>query len=239
MRVKKLGVGVVLAAAIMLTGCSAPTEAPASDKPAADKPAATESEAPSEAQDATCPELTEGATINGAELGGCIATVTQDVSGYAAKTTTMGIESTARYNPSADAIATTSQLGEVIIIGDNAWVKTLSSDWQVADSTSSDPLVAGLSMGAEGAKAADLATMAAAMNGEFTVTGTGERLGQKVFVLSGTVTVDGVSSETVYEVTSDYAVFASTSSTEAAGQTVEVKYEVTEWDVAQDITAPM
>ena len=43
----------------------------------------------------------------------------------------------------------------------------------------------------------------------------------------------------VFEVTDDYVVLATTGSTEAAGQMIETSLEITEWDVEQDIVAPL
>ncbi|PVE90924.1 hypothetical protein DC434_19870, partial [Microbacterium sp. TPD7012] len=68
---------------------------------------------------------------------------------------------------------------------------------------------------------------------------TGERLGQKVFLLSGTVEQQGTEVQVVYEVTADYINLASTSTASLEGQSVEVTMEITEWDVKQDIVAPV
>lgn len=233
MRVNKWGVGVVLAASILLTGCTAGTEKPAEEKPAADT--TEESAAPT----SDCPELTEGATLDGAALGGCIADAMSAADGYSAKTSIMGMESTTRYNPSEDAIESTSPAGSLIVIGDDIWVKSPTGDWQTADPASSDPLVAALSTGAQAAASMDPATAAASLSGEFTVTGTGTRLGQEVFLVSGTAEVQGISSEMVFEVTSDYVSLASTGTSEVSGQPFETVMEVTDWDVKQDIVAPL
>lgn len=233
MRVNKWGAGVALAAAVMLTGCAAGSEEPVEDKPAATEE--TEEAAPA----SDCPELADGATVDGAALGGCISDAMADTAGYAATTSTMGMESTGRYNPSTEAVESISDLGSVIVIGDEAWVKAASTEWQVADPNSSDPMIAGLSTGAAAVSESDLASAAALLSGEFTVTGTGERLGQEVFLLSGTVESAGVSVDTVYEVTSDFVVLASTGTAEVSGQKVETIFAVTEWDVAQDIVAPL
>jgi hypothetical protein len=233
MRVNKWGVGVVLAAAVMLTGCSAG----ASDKPADEKPAGTSSqEASAPASD--CPELTEGATVDGTALGACIADAMSDTAGYAGKTSVMGVESTARFNPSEKALESISPIGSIIVIGDDVWVKS-TGDWQVADASSSDPIIAGLSSSAANVSSLDPAAAASTISGDFTVTGTGERLGQKVYLLSGVMQSQGVDVDVVFEVTSDYVNLASTSSSEVNGQKVEISMEITEWDVAQDIVAPL
>lgn len=233
MRVNKWGVGIVLTAAVLLTGCSAG----GSEKPADEKPTAGAEE--TTAPESNCPELAEGATIDGAELGTCITESMNDSSGYAAKTTILGMESTARYNPSTDAVESISPAGSLIVIGDDVWVKSSTSEWQVADPNSSDPVIAGLSTGAATIAETDPATAAGALTGEFTVTGTGTRLGEDVYLVSGTSEMQGVSVDIVYEVSSDYVVLASTANSEAAGQEIEITMEVTEWDVEQDIKAPL
>jgi len=43
----------------------------------------------------------------------------------------------------------------------------------------------------------------------------------------------------VFEVTEDYVNLASTSSATVQGQSVDVALEITEWDVKQDIVAPL
>lgn len=70
-------------------------------------------------------------------------------------------------------------------------------------------------------------------------TGTGERLGKPVFLVSGTVESQGVSSDVTIEVTKDFVPLATTGSAEVSGQKVESTTVVTEWDVKQDIVAPM
>ena len=235
MRVNKWGVGVVLAAAVMLTGCSAG----ASDKPAAeDKPSSSSSQE-AEAPTTDCPELKEGATVDGAALGTCIADTASSIAGYAASTSVMGMETTGRYNPAEKALESITPMGSIIVIGDDAWVKTATGDWQVADTTSSDPMVAGLSTGAAAAAQASPTMIANLLAGDFTVTGTGERLGQPVFLVSGTVQAQGASSEIVLEVTKDFAPLATTTKSEVSGTSVESTTVVTEWDVKQDIVAPL
>jgi len=233
MRVNKWGVGIVLAAAVMLTGCSAG----ASGKPADEKPSSSASQE-AEAPTTDCPELKEGATIDGAALGTCIADAMSDSAGYAAKTSVMGIDSTARFNPADKSLESISPVGSIIVIGDDVWVKS-TGEWQVADAASSDPIIAALSGSAANIASLDPAAAAAAITGDFTVTGTGERLGKKVFLLSGTMQTQGVDVDVVFEVTSDYINLASTSTSEVNGQKVEISMEITEWDVKQDIVAPL
>lgn len=232
MRVTKIGAGIILAAAIMLTGCSAP----AAEEPT-DETSASAEATPAPASD--CPELTDGATIDGSALGTCITEAMTDTQGYAAKMTVLGMETTAQYDPSTEAVAWSTPMGSVVVIGDDAWVKSSTTDWQVADANSSDPIVAGLSQAAATANDADPAVAAASLSGEFTVTGTGSRLGQDVYILTGTAEQDGVAVEMTYEITSDYVVLATTGTTEAAGQSIDTSLEITEWDVKQDIVAPI
>ncbi|KJQ52631.1 hypothetical protein [Microbacterium sp. SA39] len=234
MRVNKWGVGVILAASVLLTGCAGG----GSDKPADAKPSAEASQE-AEAPTSDCPELAEGATVDGSALGACISEAMTDTAGYAAKTGVMGIDSTSRFNPSEKALESISPVGSVVVIGDDVWVKSSTSEWQAADPASSDPIVAALSTSAQNISSIDPAAAAAAISGDFTITGTGERLGQKVFLVSGQVEQQGTAVDVVFEVTSDYVNLASTSTASAGGQTVEVKMEITEWDVAQDIVAPI
>lgn len=236
MRAKKLTVGLILATAIMLTGCSGGAEEPTTKKPATETGSSQE-ETSAPASD--CPELSEGATIEGSALGGCVAEAMGSSAGYAAKTTVLGMESLAKFNPESGDLESTSPAGSVVVIGDQSWVKSATSDWQAADASSSDPVIAGLSSVAADAASLDPATAAAALSGELTVTGTGTRLGEEVFLVSGTIEQQGVQADVVYEITSDYVVLASTSSATVADQTVEVVLEITEWDVKQEIVAPM
>ncbi|MGW9269916.1 hypothetical protein [Microbacterium sp. NPDC055599] len=234
MRVNKWGVGVVLAAAVMLTGCSAGGP----DKPADAKPStAASQEADAPATD--CPELAEGATVDGTALGTCIADAMADSAGYAAKTSVLGMESTARVNPSENALESISPMGSIVAIGDDVWVKSPSSDWQPADPDSSDPIIAGLSTSAADVAAMDPAAAAEALAGDFTVSGTGERLGQKVFLITGSVDQQGTTVDVAFEVTADYVNLASKSTASVEGQSLEIAMEITEWDVKQDIVAPV
>jgi hypothetical protein len=233
MRVTKIGAGIILAAAILLTGCSAP----AAEEPKDDTSTSTTEE--TTAPSADCPKLEEGATVDGTALGTCITEAMTDTQGYAAKMTVLGMDTTAQYDPATEAVAWSTPMGSVVVIGDDAWVKSSTTDWQVADANSSDPIVAGLSQAAATANDADPAVAAAGLSGEFTVTGTGSRLGQDVYILTGTAEQEGVSVEMTYEITADYVVLATTGTTEAAGQTIDTSLEITEWDVKQDIVAPI
>ncbi|MFS0910995.1 hypothetical protein AB3M89_04315 [Microbacterium sp. 179-I 3D2 NHS] len=232
MRVNKWGVGVVLAASVLLAGCSAGSDEPAEKKPS--EAATEETQAPA----SDCPELKEGDTIEGAVLAECVTDALTGTAGFAAKMSTMGIESTTRSTPSEGALETISPVGSVIVIGDERWVKSSSSEWQAPDTASSDPVVAGLSSAASAIDPSDPMGLAGAMAGEYTVTGTGTRLGQEVFLLSGTSDQQGTTVEMVFEVTADYAPLAATGSTELNGQSLDTTTEITEWDVAQEIVAP-
>ncbi|MBT2475584.1 hypothetical protein J7E68_13645, partial [Microbacterium sp. ISL-103] len=68
---------------------------------------------------------------------------------------------------------------------------------------------------------------------------TGTRLGQEVFLVTGTTEEQGTTVDMILEVTSDYVALAATGSTELEGQKIESVQEITEWDVKQDIVAPL
>ena len=235
MRVNKWGIGVVLAAAVMLTSCASP----AADKPANEKPSNNASSEETAAPSSDCPELSEGATVDIKAMSVCAADRMQDSDGYAAKSTSLGMDSTARYNPSTKSIELISTVGSMVAIGDDAWVKSSTSEWQVADPNSTDPIISALSTAAATASSQDPAAAAAALNGEFTVTGTGERLGKKVFLVTGTTDQAGVTIKATFEVTEDYIILATSTSADVNGQSIESTLEVTEWDVSQDIVAPL
>jgi hypothetical protein len=232
MRVNKWGVGIVLAATVLLTGCSAGSEEPADEKPAA---GAEESTAP----ESDCPELTDGATIEGAVLAECVTAAMTDTDGFAAKMTTLGMESTSLFSPADDAIQTDTSFGSIIVIGEDAWVKTATGEWQVADPSSDDQEISALSTAATAVDPTDPMGVARTLSGDFTVTGTGTRLGQEVFLVTGTTEEQGTTVDMILEVTSDYVALAATGSTELEGQKIESVQEITEWDVKQDIVAPL
>lgn len=234
MRVNKIGAGIVLAAAILLTGCSAPADEPKDDT-ASSTPAAEESTAPA----SDCPELAEGATVDGATLAECVSAAMLASEGFAAKMTTLGMESTTKFNPGDEALETTTTFGSIIAIGDDAWVKTTDGEWQVADPASSDQMVSTLSTAAKATDPADPMGVAASLSGEYTVTGKSTRLGQDVYLVSGTTEEQGTTVNMVFELTKDYVALAATGSTEVQGQKLESVQEITEWDVKQDIVAPL
>lgn len=236
MRVNMWKTGVIVTAAILLTGCSGTG---ASEESSDSKPSSSSAAEETTAPSSDCPELKEGATVDITALATCSTERMDESAGYAATSTTLGMESTARYNPSEDAVAVDSSIGSMVIIGDDAWVKSPSSEWQVADPNSSDPIIAGLSTGAATATSMDPAQAIAALNGEFTVTGTGERLGEKVYLVSGTTETQGVAVDATFEVTEDYIILATMTKTEVQGQPIESSLEITDWDKAQDIVAPM
>ncbi|MBF4635681.1 hypothetical protein ITJ38_14810 [Agreia pratensis] len=233
MRVNKWGIGVALAAAIMLTACAGPASKPADEKPS--NASSEEAAAPS----SDCPELAEGATVDIKAMSVCSADSMKKSKGYAATSTSFGLQSTARFNPPTKSVEIISSAGSLIVIGDDAWVKSSTSEWQVADPKSTDPIISGLSTAAASANSQDPAATAAALTGEFTVTGTGERLGQKVFIVTGTTEQSGATIKTTFEVTKDYIILATAGHTEVNGQSVDSTLEVTEWNKSQDIVAPM
>ncbi|MFJ4254209.1 hypothetical protein [Microbacterium sp. NPDC090003] len=237
MRVNMWKAGAVVAAAILLAGCSAPSGNGSESKPSSTSSSSSSEETSSSASD--CPELAEGESVDITALATCSADRMKESAGYAATSTTMGMVSTARYDSANEATEVISDMGSMIIIGDDSWVKSSSSEWQVADPNSSDPVIAALSTGAQSAANLDPATAASALNGEFTVTGTGERLGKKVFIVSGTTETQGVEVDATFEVTADYIILATTTATDVQGQAIESNLEITDWDVKQDIVAPL
>jgi hypothetical protein len=214
MRVNTWGIGAVLTAAILLTGCSAPTNDSTNGEQAGSDASAKPTSAASD-----CPELTEGTTA-----------VTMSV---------LGMESTRRYSPADEAAETITPYGSMIVIGDEAWVKSTNGAWQVADPASEDPEVKTLSEAATTLDTSDPLELASTNVEEYTVTGTHTRLGQDVLLLSGASEDQGVPLSLVFEVTSDYVLLASTASSEAEGTTTDAVLEVTEWDKKQDIVAPI
>lgn len=235
MRSKKWGVGLALTAAVLLTGCSAGAE----EKPAEESPSAAAEQEETAAPASDCPELAEGASVDGAALGACITEAMADTAGYAGTTSVLGLESTMKYNPADKAVESISPAGSLIVIGDDVWVKSPTSEWQAADPQSSDPVIAALSSSATNLEGIDPAVAAGGLTGDFAVTGTGSRLGQDVYLVTGTADIQGMPVDVVYEVTSDYVILASTASAEAGGQSIETSMEITEWDVAQNIVAPL
>lgn len=229
MRVNKWGAGVAIAAAVMLTGCSAGANDTAKPKPT--------TAAASPASD--CPTLSVGANIDGKKLGTCIAEAFAESEGYAATTTVSGVQLTARYNPSDKSIETSSPLGSIIVIGDDAWVKSPSGDWQEPDPASEDPVLAALSNSAKSIEGLDPTAATSALKGKFTVTDTGERLGEKVFIVTGTSKAGGVATDVTFEVTRDYVNLASRGTAELNGEKFETVLEITEWDKKQKIVPPM
>ena len=234
MRVNKWGVGVILAAAVLLTGCAGGGSGTTAEKKP-DSGASQEAEAPK----TDCPELKEGATVDGSTLAECVTAAMTDTAGFSATMTTLGMESTTRYNPADKAVETSTSFGSVIVIGDDAWVKSTTGEWQVADENSTDQEISTLSTAAKAVDASDPMGVADTLSGEYTVTGTGTRLGQDVYLLSGTTESQGSTVTMLFEVTSDYVVLAANASTEVEGQKIESVQEVTEWDVKQDIVAPL
>ncbi|WP_286300453.1 hypothetical protein [Microbacterium suwonense] len=225
----------------MLVGCSGAAEHPTTEPTSPEKPQEQPSQAPSEATstDADCPELRVGATIDGQVFADCVTEAIRATAGYAIRTTVLGIETTAAYNPSERAIATTTAAGSAIVIGDDVYVKPPLSPWQRADTESEDPLVVALSKGAMRGSLVDPAAAVKNITGTLHVTGTDSRLGEDVFVLTGTIQAQGAPVEVAYGITDDYAPLASTSVAEVNGQRAQTVTEVTEWDVHQDIVAPL
>lgn len=233
MRVNKWGVGFVLVATALLSGCSASGSDTAPDGEAGTGTTGAD------ASQTDCPTLEEGATVAGEILGACITEAMEDTAGFAISMSTFGMESSSRYNPADLASETTTSFGSIIIIDDQTWVKPPTGEWQVADASSADQDVLALSSASESIDPADPLGVAGALSGDFTVTGTDSRLGEEVFLVEGVTTSGDVSVSMVFELTSDFVALAASASTEVEGQKLEAVQEVTEWDVKQDIVAPL
>lgn len=221
MRVNTWGIGVLVVAAVLLTGCTASTDetsAPASD----------------------CPELKEGATVDMSAIAACGTETLEESPGYASTSSEAGIVvKSRRYNPAESAMSADLPTGSMIIIGEDTWVKPVSGEWQVGDTGSTDAVVKSLSHTAALAVTGDPSATEVGPTGEYTVTGTGERLGQKVYVLSRRVERPRTEYDQVYEITEDYVVLAATISGRVGGQPIDDSFEITEWDARQDIVAPL
>lgn len=244
MRISHVIAGTALLGALVLTGCSSNEAKPAEEtKPAAtsEAPAAT-TDAPEAGGNEDCAPLNEGDKIDAAALTSCISDAMKDTAGFAATSDTAGMETTVQVDTATNAMAMEIMGSTIIKIGDKGWVNP-GTGWAEADPNSSDPMVKGLSASIA---TMDVSTMwssagtaAASQTGEL-VAAKGENvLGQDTIKLTGTITAAGVEAETTYYVTSDYVLLKSEQKVTASGQTVDINYEVTEWDKAQDIKAPM
>lgn len=248
MRVSKVLVGSALLA-LVLTGCSTNT---ANDRPAAgdDKPTQT-TQAPestegteeegSDGPTGDCIALAEGVVVNGKDLDACVKQAMEDTAGYAAEMDLMGMTTTSRANPAEGEYETISDFGSMIVIDGEAWVKT-DGDWIVADPDSDDIMISSLSESALEIAQNGTDTEALAggsYTGDLTVTGTEKMLGETVYVLEGTMDIEGAQYATTIKLTKDYVLFASDTLGEINGMELTVVLEMTEWNKKQDIVAPL
>lgn len=173
-------------------------------------------------------------------IAACGTETLDESPGYASTSSEAGIVVTSRrYNPADSAMSVELPTGAMIIIGEDTWVKPVSGEWQVGDPDSTDAVVKSLSHTAALAVTGDPSATEVGPTGEYTVTGTGERLGQKVYILSRRVERARTEYDQVYEITEDYVILASNTTGEVRGQHIEYSFEVTEWDVPQEIVAPL
>lgn len=242
---KKTTAGAILLAALTLAGCSGTTtETTGSGDTAstADATAATstsESSAPAAESAVNCPTLAEGATVESDVLGGCVAKAVMGIAGYASTGLSMGMETSAQWNDGGKEVAITTVMGSIISLNDKAWVQPTGGAWAVADEASTDPTIAGLSQAASSLGSLDLAATMSSLTGTLTVTGTDTRLGEKVFVLTGEQSASGVTAQSTYYVTSDWAPLETSQEVDASGTPVVTNTIITEWDEKQDIQPPM
>lgn len=256
MTIRRAVAGASLAAVLVLAACGSDEESPADDTPVtedddagsptdedtddgADDDAGAAADDADADEDATgdCPPLSEGANVEVSVLAQCSQAAMQETAGYAARTEILGLVSEVRVNTDPQAMHMDSDLGEVISIEGQTWVN-VGDGWQEGDPDSADPLVAGLSAAAdEVAEQADPTAQLEQMGEvDLTVTGTDTRLGEDVFVISGSgAEVDDM----LYYVTADYAVLGADVQVSVEGLDVTSTVEVTEWDTPQEITAPM
>lgn len=247
MRVSKILVGSALLA-LVLTGCSTNT---ANDRPAGnDKPTTTE-KAPESGEtnegegnsgpSGDCVALAEGVVVNGGDLSACVAQAMEDTAGYAADMELMGMTTTSRANPADNEFETISDFGSMIVIGEMAWVK-VADEWVIADPDSDDIMISALSESALdlAANGADTESLAGgSFTGDMTVTGTEKMLGETVYVLEGSMDIEGEEYATTLKLTKDYVLFASETSGTVQGMDFSVTLTMTEWDKKQNIVAPL
>lgn len=250
MRTSKVFAGTVLLAALVLTGCSGGnSEAPETATPLADaSEAATPTAEASASAEATtgadevgpCPTLSVGASFEASELSACAAAAVTDVAGYAATSTTMGFTTSMKLNPAERELQVDmAQMGEVIVVGGKTYVRTSGGEWLPGDVNSTDPIIAGLSAAGDSEEIFNPTALTGDATGTLTVTGTDTRLGKEVYVITGTQTTEGNTSDVTYYITSDWETLESNVVSEISGQKIDVTVTVTEWDVKQNIVAPI
>lgn len=242
MRTRIIATGAIVLSSLLLAGCSGSGTATA-EKTAAPEASASTSESattePTKEAVTDCPTLAVGATIDATVLASCVGDAAMASAGYAMTSSTLGMDITGKINPAAKEVALTMPMGSIVSIGDQAWVQSTGGTWQVADATSSDPTVAALSQATSGLATFDYATSLTGITGTLTVTGEDTLLGEKVYVATGDLAANGVTTTTSYSLTSGWVPLQTTSSATVSGTTVESKTTVTEWDKKQDIQPPL
>lgn len=258
MKISRVVAGASLATLLALAGCTSADETPeenanavedtGSDEDVPDDDAADEGASDDDGSDedgsdedlagaGDCPELSEGVSVEVSALAQCSQEAVDAAAGYAAESEMLGMASVLRVNNDPQALHMDSDLGEIINIEGQAWVN-VEGEWHEGDPDSADPMVAALSAAADEAAAqADPAAQLELMGQvDLTVTGTDTRLGQDVFVITGSgEEVDDLT----YYIAADYAVLAADVSMTVEGMEVSSIVEVTEWDAPQEINAPM
>ncbi|MBD3943460.1 hypothetical protein IF188_17345 [Microbacterium sp. NEAU-LLC] len=232
------------AVAAVVTGCSAPAESAPTETAAASTPAPTPTtpSAPS-----GCPELAVGVVVTADQLDDCAARRMVDSAGFAYDTLTNDEPGTNRYDTATGDFESLTASLSIIVVDGEAWVKTAESDWQAPDQDSEDFGIAAGSQVAANYTSGDpdhaVRTFVGAMDGpgaggEFTVTGTGERLGEEVFVMTGTSFIGSTGYDATREYTADYVLMASSGSGSFNTRDFTSTVTITEFDKAQKITAP-
>lgn len=251
----KIASGFMLLAALTLAGCSSsPAASPAdsSQESAASQPAASDGAAEEASGDTTsedtsantgdCAPLTAGQTVGREQFTSCVAGAMSQAKGYAATSDVMGMSSTTRINLTdgeVSAFSTTTPMGDVISIDGQTYIRVGGGEWKPGNPNSTDPIEAGLSQAGATIGTMDPTTLAGQVTGDLTVTGTDNKGGTDVLVLSGTQEANGVSMEATFFVTPEWVVMGSTATGDLSGTPITTTMELTEWDVLQDITAPL
>lgn len=246
MRKITYGIGSLALAALVLTGCAGGGTATdtKTDSAGSDTTSQTTeaTEATSDDTNADCPELKTGDEIESSVFAKCAQAEAEGIAGYAVNIDSMGITTTAKYNPSAQEVEMELAGGKLIYVGGKGYIQGAgATEWVDPDPSSSDPIIAGLSAAAKtieekgGVGAIDTSLLTPAT---YKVTGEDTRLGQPVSVVEGTMEVGGVPANLTFYVTKDYGVLETLTSSEVNGQKVDSTTTVTEWDKAQDIKAP-
>lgn len=247
----KIATGFMLLAALTLAGCSSSPAADSADPTAetsASQPKAsdgTTAEAPADeksADTADCAPLSAGQTVTRDQFTSCVAEVMSQAKGYAATSDVMGMSSTTRINLAngqVSAFSTTTPMGDVISVDGKTYIRVGGGAWKPGDPNSTDPIEAGLSQAGATIGTMDPTALSGQVTGDLTVTGTDNKGGKDVLVLTGTQEANGVSMDATFFVTPDWVVMGATASGDLSGTPITTTMELTEWDVLQDISAPL